>query len=82
MYIIVTDIKSLLPVPKNLITTALFLKQTGKGYVQPKENSKIGGAAADFIGQPVCSIRLPAYHFPGWYGFKVGIWWDAVFRRS
>jgi hypothetical protein len=50
MYIIVTDIKSLLPVPKNLITTALFLKQTGEGHVQPKENSKIGGAAADFIG--------------------------------
>jgi len=44
------SIKSLLLVSKNLITTALFLKQTGEGYVQPKENSKIGGAAADFIG--------------------------------
>jgi hypothetical protein len=39
MYIIVTK-----------ITTTLFLKQTGEGHVQPKENSKIGGAAADFIG--------------------------------
>jgi len=43
-------IKSLLPVSKNLITSALFLKQTGDSHVQPKENSKIGGAAADFIG--------------------------------
>jgi hypothetical protein len=44
------SIKSLLPLLKNCITTTLFLKQTGEGHVQPKENSKIGGAAADFIG--------------------------------
>jgi len=37
-------------VSKNLITSALFLKQTGDSHLQPKENSKIGGAAADFIG--------------------------------
>ena len=43
-------IKSLLPVSKNLITRTLFLKQPGEGHVQPKENSKIGGAAAAFIG--------------------------------
>ncbi len=44
------SIQSLLPGPKNLITSTLLLKQTGEGHVQPKENSKIGGPAADFIG--------------------------------
>ena len=35
---------------KNLHHYYLFLKQTVEGHVQPKENSKIRGAAADFIG--------------------------------